>query len=77
MVVKINASAPHVSTSLQYNEKKVAEGKASVAYFSNISDPKNPHSTFERYERANIRTEKVSFHASINPGSKDNMQKNK
>lgn len=73
MVVKINPASPHVGTSLQYNEKKVAEGKASVAFFFNIDDPTNPIKTFEHYEHANIRTEKVSFHASINPGPNDNM----
>ena len=73
MVVKINAPTPHCSTTLQYNERKVAEGKASVIFSSNIDDPRNPMKTFEQYENGSLRTEKMSFHASINPSITDNM----
>ncbi len=73
MVVKIYAPAPSTSSAVQYNERKVAEGKASVIFSSNIDDPRNPMKTFEQYENGSIRTEKMSFHASINPSITDNM----
>lgn len=73
MVVKIYAPAPSTSSAVQYNERKVAEGKASVIFSSGIDDPRNPMKTFERYENGSIRTEKMSFHASINPSITDNM----
>lgn len=73
MVVKIYAPAPSSSSAVQYNERKVAEGKASVIFSSNIDNPRNPMKTFEQYENGSIRTEKMSFHASINPSITDNM----
>jgi len=73
MVVKIYAPAPSTSSAVQYNERKVAEGKASVIFSSNIDDPRNPMKTFEQYENGSLRTEKMSFHASINPSITDNM----
>lgn len=73
MVVKIYAPAPSTSSAVQYNERKVAEGKASVIFSSNIGDLRNPMKTFEQYENGSIRTEKMSFHASINPSITDNM----
>ena len=73
MVVKIYAPAPSTSSAVQYNERKVAEGKASVIFSSNIDDPRNPMKIFEQYENGSIRTEKMSFHASINPSVTDNM----
>ena len=73
MVVKIYAPAPSTSSAVQYNERKVAEGKASVIFSSNIDNPRNPMKTFEQYENGSIRTEKMSFHASINPSITDNM----
>ena len=73
MVVKINASTPHCSTCLQYNERKVAEGKAAVVYMQEIDDPDNPLETFERYEIGSRRCEKLSFHMSINPSATDGM----
>lgn len=73
MVVKINAATPHCSTSLQYNERKVAEGKASVVFSSNIADMKHPEKTFEKYEKGSIRCQKVSFHMSINPSVTDKI----
>ena len=73
MVVKIYTPAPSTSSAVQYNERKVAEGKASVIFSSNIDDPRNPMKTFEQYENGSIRTEKMSFHASINPSITDNM----
>lgn len=73
MVVKIYAPAPSTSSAVQYNERKVAEGKASVIFSSNIDDPRNPMKIFEQYENGSLRTEKMSFHASINPSITDNM----
>ena len=73
MVVKINAPTPHCSTSLQYNERKVEEGKAAVVYSQGLDDPNNPLETFERYERGSRRCEKPSFHMSINPSATDGM----
>ena len=73
MVVNIYAPAPSTSSAVQYNERKVAEGKASVIFSSNIDDPRNPMKIFEQYENGSIRTEKMSFHASNNPSVTDNM----
>lgn len=73
MVVKINAPTPHCSTSLQYNESKVAEEKASVVYSQSLDNPDKPLETFERYELGSRRCEKPSFHMSINPSVTDGM----
>ena len=73
MVVKINAPTPHCSTALQYNESKVAEGKATVVYSQGLDNPDRPLETFERYERGSRRCEKPSFHMSINPSVTDGM----
>ena len=73
MVVKINAPTPHCSTSLQYNESKVAAGKASVVYSQGLENPEKPLETFERYELGSRRCEKPSFHMSINPSVTDGM----
>lgn len=64
---------PHCSTSIGYNERKVAEGTASVVLIMNIDNPKRPLETFERYERGSRRCEKPSFHMSINPSVTDNL----
>ncbi len=77
MVVKINGSAASVRTSLEYNQSKVTEGHASVVLTHKIDDPSKPMETFERYENASIRTEKLSFHLSINPSKDDNMSEEK
>lgn len=77
MVGKIYAPAPSVSSAVNYNEKKVAEGKASVTFSSKIADPKNPMKTFEVYEKGSIRTQKMSFHASINPSVTDKITEDK
>lgn len=73
MVVKINAPTPHCSTTVQYNERKVAEGKAAVVYSQGLDNPEKPLETFERYERGSRRCEKLSFHMSINPSKTDRM----
>ena len=73
MVVKINAPTPHCSTTLQYNERKVEEGKAAVVYSQGLDNPDKPLETFERYERGSRRCEKMSFHMSVNPSRTDGM----
>ena len=77
MVVKIKPPAPSCSSAVQYNEKKVAEGKAEAVFSSMITDPKKPMETFSNYERGSLRCEKMSFHASINPAKADNMTQDK
>ena len=73
MVVKINAPTPHCSTTLQYNERKVEEGKAAVVYSQGLDNPDKPLESFERYERGSRRCEKMSFHMSVNPSRTDGM----
>jgi hypothetical protein len=77
MVVKIKPPAPSCSSAVQYNERKVAEGKAEAVFSSKIADPKKPMETFSEYERGSRRCEKMSFHASINPAKADNMTQDK
>ena len=77
MVAKIYAPAPSVSSAVTYNEKKVAEGKASVIFSSKIDDPKHPMWTFEKYEKGSLRTQNMSFHASINPSKTDRIPEEK
>ena len=73
MVIKIYAPAPSTSSAVQYNERKVAEGKASVIFSSKIDDPSNAMRTFERYENGSLRCQNMSFHASINPSITDRI----
>lgn len=73
MVVKIYAPAPSVSSGLKYNERKVAEGKASVISSQKIDNLRNPMGTFQRYENGSLRTKNLSFHASVNPSITDKM----
>jgi len=73
MVVKINPAAPSCGAGVGYNERKVAEGVASVIFSSNIEDIRDPMKTFSRYEKASIRTKNMGFHASVNPSETDNM----
>ena len=77
MVAKIYAPAPSVSSAVNYNEKKVAEGKASVIFSSRIADPRHPMKTFEQYEKGSLRTQNMSFHASINPSRTDRIPEEK
>ena len=67
MVIKIYAPAPSTSSAVQYNERKVAEEKASVISSYRIADVADPMKTFIVYENGSLKTEKMSFHASINP----------
>lgn len=73
MVIKIYAPALSTSSAVQYNERKIAEEKASVVFSSRIADPSNVMKTFAAYENGSLRTEKLSFHASVNPGAGDKM----
>ena len=77
MVVKIQPPAANVAECVKYNEEKVSAGEARVIFSSKIDDPSNPMGTFQRYETANIRTEKPSFHMSVNPSETDNMDADK
>ena len=77
MVVKIQPAAASVAICVKYNEEKVSAGEARVIFSSKIDDPSNPMGTFQRYEIANIRTQKPSFHMSVNPSITDNMDADK
>ena len=77
MVIVIADAASSVSVTVGYNEQKVSGGTASVAYCSNIEDKSAPMNTFQQYENASVRTEKLSFHASINPASGEKLDKDK
>lgn len=77
MVIVIADAASSVSVTVGYNEQKVSGGTASVAYCSNIEDKSDPMKTFQQYENASVRTEKLSFHASINPASGEKLDKDK
>lgn len=71
MVIKIYPPAPSAASALEYNERKIAEGKASVISSNKIDDPRDPMATFLRYENGSRRCEKMSFHASVNPSVTD------
>ena len=73
MVVKIYKAAPSCSSAVNYNERKVAEGHASVIFSSGIDNPRRPMDTFSIYERGSLRCQNKSFHASVNPGKDDGM----
>ena len=73
MVIKIYPPAPSTASALQYNERKVAEGKASVISSFKIDDTRDPMATFLRYENGSLRCEKMSFHASVNPSVSDKI----
>ena len=77
MVIVIAAPAASVSVTVGYNEQKVSEGTASVTYYSKIDDIHDPMATFRQYENASIRTEKMSFHASINPAPGEKLDEAK
>ena len=77
MVIVIADAASSVSVTVGYNEQKVSEGTASVAYCSNIEDKSDSMKTFQQYENASVRTEKLSFHASINPAPGEKLDKDK
>ena len=77
MVIVIADAASSVSVTVGYNEQKVSEGTASVAYCSNIEDKSDPMKTFQQYENVSVRTEKLSFHASINPASGEKLDRDK
>ena len=77
MVIVIADAASSVSVTVGYNEQKVSGGTASVAYCSNIEDKSDPMKTFQQYENASVRTEKLSFHANINPASGEKLDKDK
>ena len=70
MVVRIQKSRPSMKGTLDYNQKKVDRGVAAILGAYNITEGLDRDSlrrTFARYERGNIRTEKVSFQMNIDP----------
>ena len=73
MVVKIYAAAPSCGSAVGYNERKVAEGKASVLSSSAIENPEKPMETFQVYENGSLRCQNKSFHASVNPGEGEHL----
>lgn len=73
MVVKIYAAAPSCGSAVGYNERKVAEGKASVLSSSAIENPEKPMETFQMYENGSLRCQNKSFHASVNPGEGEHL----
>lgn len=73
MVIKIYAPAPSTSSAVQYNERKVAEEKASVISSSRIADITDPMKTFIVYENGSIRAQNMSFHATVSPSLTDKL----
>ena len=73
MVIKIYAPAPSASSAVQYNERKVAEEKASVISSSRIADITDPMKTFIVYENGSIRSQNMSFHATVSPSLTDKL----
>lgn len=69
MVVKIQKSHKVMNGTLVYNENKVRKGVAAIIGFGGMYKPEPAFArmAFGRLERANIRTEGVSFQMSINP----------
>ena len=69
MVVKIQASHPHMEGTLSYNQRKVEKGVARVVSAVNLPSafPGDIRRTFSRYDNRNRVTERVSFQLSINP----------
>ena len=69
MVVKIQASHPHMEGTLSYNQRKVEKGVARVVSAVNLPSafPGDIRRTFSRYENRNRVTDRVSFQLSINP----------
>lgn len=79
MVVKIQPASAMVRTILDYNERKVSEGKATLIHQQGFTDEShhNRVQTLERLQRLSYRSENVTFHASINPGPEDLMDDHK
>jgi Relaxase/Mobilisation nuclease domain. len=79
MVVNILEQSASMDRALDYNSTKVSQGVASVLAVCNIggTSEEEIRSTFERYERINFRSSKISFHASINPAAGEDMSDEK
>lgn len=75
MVYRELKSAHSVLPSLMYNIRKVNGNVATVDFVKNIPDTSVGAiiNTLTALEKKNIRTEKVSFHATFNPVPEDNM----
>lgn len=75
MIAKILESFPSMERVLDYNEKKVAQGVASVIGVSGIAgdSPEEIREVFGRFERINNRSRKVSFHMALSPDQGEEM----
>ncbi len=68
MVIKIQNTYPHMKNTLDYNEQKVSANVAERIHTNAMSgNKKEIYDTFRKYERLNIRSDKVSFQMTINP----------
>lgn len=82
MVVKIT-SGSNIQGLVSYNETKVSEGEAKVIFANNIIGNfdenfnsisiKDKVDSFKQYLEANNKTEKYTFHASLNPDPDDEV----
>lgn len=72
MICKVHEPSKDIKNVLLYSFKKVTANKADVVMTCGIKDKTFEEAmlTFKPYVRANIRTEKPVFHASINPSQK-------
>lgn len=77
MVVKIQPASSSVGSLLAYNDRKVAAGEADVIFTRGFPDdtPEGRQEIFESLRKLSFRSDKVNFHASINPSVKDKMTK--
>ena len=66
MICRIKTAAPSCRSALNYNDEKVARGNAEIIACANCAEDSYRES-FAALERGSIRTEKMSFHMSVNP----------
>ena len=74
MVIKIHKSIA-VHASLKYVIGKMDDENNRIIMFQNVPESDNPltaiREEFRKRDIANIRSERVSFHASINPSAEE------
>lgn len=75
MVLKIFNSSSSMQRALDYNFDKVKEEQAEIVASFNIRGTTIPaiKDAFNTWEKKNIRTKKVGFHMSVNPGKADSI----
>lgn len=75
MVVKIQSASSNIGTLLDYNDRKVDAGVAKVVHAEGFAEATRDciQETLEARKRLSFRSDKVNFHASINPSAKDDM----